>query len=291
MNTNNKASFKKIDPSFGSSFTVRVFEEAWKNSIPFYHFHPELEMSYVKSGSGKSHIGNHLSCYQGGKLMLIGSNLPHSGFVDRMTRNISEVVVQMKEDFLGEEFFNIPEMEKVKLLFEKAKMGISFYGKSKELIGAKMEKLDGLVGFNRLMALLVILKMMADSEEYEILNAKEFIMEVKQQDNQRINDIYNFVQNNFKRTISLEEIAEEVNMTIPAFCRYFKKQSGKTFTQFVNEFRVVHACKLLSQENSSITDIAYESGFNNFSHFNKLFKLKTGYKPSEYRNSIKQILK
>ena len=168
---NNKASFKKIDPSFGSSFTIRVFDEAWKNSIPFYHFHPELELVYVKSGSGKSHIGNHLSCYQGGKLMLIGSNLPHSGFIDRMTRNVSEVVVQMREDFLGEDFFNIPEMERVKQLFERAKMGISFYGKSKKNIGLRMEKLEKLEGFERLMAFLTILKMMADSDEYEILNS------------------------------------------------------------------------------------------------------------------------
>ncbi|EDM44928.1 activator protein MtlR [unidentified eubacterium SCB49] len=291
MNKNNKAAFKRIDPSFGSSFTVRVFDEAWKNSIPFYHFHPEIEMVYVKDGSGKSHIGNHLSCYQGGKLMLIGSGLPHSGFIDRMTRNVSEVVVQMKEDFLGKDFFNIPEMERVKQLFERAKMGISFLGKAKDAIGARMERLEKLEGFERLLELLAILKMMADTEEYELLNAKEFAMEVKQQDNPRINQIYNFVQNNFKRTITLEEISEEVNMTIPAFCRYFKKQSGKTFTQFVNEFRVVHTCKLLSQEHLSITDIAFESGFNNFSHFNKLFKERTGYKPSEYRNAITQILK
>lgn len=288
--TNSKASFKKIDPSFGSSFTVRVFKEAWKNSIPFYHFHPELEMIYVKGGSGKRHIGNHLSCYQGGELILIGSGLPHSGFVDRMTRNESEVVVQLKEDFLGETFINIPEMERVKQLFERAKMGISFYGKSKKHIGSKMEKLNELHGFERLMAVLEILKMMADSEEYEILNVNELSLEVKQQDNQRINDIYDFVQNNFKRSISLEEISDEVNMTVPAYCRYFKKQSGKTFTHFVNEFRIVHACKLLSEENDSITEIAYESGFNNFSHFNKLFKKTTGNTPSGYRNSIKRIL-
>lgn len=291
MNTNNKASFKKIDPSFGSSFTVNVFDETWKNSIPFYHFHPEIEMVYVKSGSGKSHIGNHLSCFQGGKLLLIGSELPHSGFVNRMTQNISEIVVQMKPDFLGEDFLHIPEMEKIKQLFERAKMGVSFFGNAKNVIGERIEKLEKLNGFNRLLELLAILKIMADTEEYEVLNAKEYVIEVKQQDNQRINQIYNFVQNNFKRTITLEEIAEAVNMTIPAYCRYFKKQSGKTFTQFVNEFRVVHACKLLSQEHSSITDIAYESGFNNFSHFNKLFKEKTGYKPSEYRNSITKILK
>lgn len=286
-----KASFEKIEPSFGSSFTVRVFDKDRKNSVPFYHFHPELELIYVKGGSGKRHIGNHLSCYQNGELILMGAGLPHSGFTDRMTRNISEVVVQMKEDFLGKAFLDIPEMESVKLLFERAKMGISFFGQTKRVVGARLEKLDNLDHFPRLLELLSILKMMAESEEYELLNAESFSLEVKQQDNERINEIYDFVQNNFKRAIALEEISEEVSMTVPAFCRYFKKQSGKTFTQFVNEFRIVHACKLLSQETTSITDIAFESGFNNFSHFNKLFKQKTGNSPSGYRNAIKRLLK
>lgn len=288
---NLKPSFEKVDTSFGSSFTVRVFDKDRRNSIPVYHFHPELELIYVKGGSGKRHIGNHLSCYQNGELILMGAGLPHSGFTDRMTRNIFEVVVQLREDFLGKEFLNVQEMEPVKQLFERAKMGISFHGQTKRVVGARMEKLDGMDGFERLLALLAILKMMADSDEYEILNAEKYSLVVRQQDNERINEVYNYVQKNFKRAIALEEIAEEVSMTVPAFCRYFKKQSGKTFTQFVNEFRIVYACKQLSQENTSITDIAFESGFNNFSHFNKLFKQRTGNNPSGYRNAIRQILK
>ncbi|MCB0845369.1 MAG: helix-turn-helix transcriptional regulator, partial [Bacteroidetes bacterium] len=92
------------------------------------------------------------------------------------------------------------------------------------------------------------------------------------------------------RPISLEEIAAEINMTVPAFCRYFKKLSGKTFTRFVNEFRVVHACKLLSEKPSSITEICYESGFNNFSHFNKIFKETTGKSPSAYRTELTRMV-
>jgi AraC-like DNA-binding protein len=285
-----KPAFEKIDPTFGSSFTLRVFNESNQNTPRFYHFHPELELIYVKGGSGKRHIGNHLSCYQDGELVLMGSGLPHAGFTDRMTRNESEVVVQMREDFLGKAFFDIPEMKSIQQLFERAKLGISYYGETKKEIGSRIEKLEEMDQFSRLLELLSILKHMAETEEYELLNANEFALEVKPQDNDRINDIYDFVHSNFTRSISLDEIAEEVNMTVPAFCRYFKKQSGKTFTKFVNEFRVVHACKLLIEEPKSITDIAFESGFNNFSHFNKLFKEKTNMSPSAYRNRAKQIL-
>ncbi len=291
MNMNRlKPTFEKIDPTFGSSFSIRVFNESNQNSPRFYHFHPELELIYVKGGSGKRHIGNHLSCYQDGELVLMGSGLPHAGFTDRMTRNESEVVVQLREDFLGTTFLDIPEMKDIRQLFERSKLGISFYGETKKVIGKRLEKLAGMDQFERLIELLSILKQMAESEEYELLNAIEFALEVKPQDNDRINEIYDFVHSNFTRAIPLDEIAEEVNMTVPAFCRYFKKQSGKTFTKFVNEFRVVHACKLLTEEHKSITEIAFESGFNNFSHFNKLFKEKTKMSPSDYRNRFKQIL-
>ena len=220
----------------------------------------------------------------------MGSGLPHAGFTDRMTRNESEVVVQMRPDFLGDTFLDIPEMKPVQQLFDRSRLGISFFGETKKQIGSRLERLAGLDQFERLLELLSILKQMAETEEYELLNASEFALEVKPQDNERINDIYDFVHSNFIRAIPLEEIADEVNMTVPAFCRYFKKQSGKTFTQFVNEFRVIHACKLLTEEQKSITDIAFESGFNNFSHFNKLFRAKTNMSPSEYRNCFNQIL-
>ena len=88
----------------------------------------------------------------------------------------------------------------------------------------------------------------------------------------------------------MEEIAGKASMTVPAFCRYFKKATGKTFTKLVNEYRVVHATKLLSESPSSITDICYECGFNNFSHFNKSFKEFTGKSASKYRSEMKRMV-
>jgi AraC-like DNA-binding protein/uncharacterized RmlC-like cupin family protein len=285
-----KPALETITPTFGSSFTVRRFEDPCSNSNPFWHFHPELELVYVKGGSGKRHIGNHLSYFHDGDLIFIGSNLPHSGFTDRLTGNESEIVVQMKSDFLGTNFFDIPEMASIKQLFERAKMGIAFHGVTKEIVGERLSKLPDLENFERLVELLSILRIMEASTEYQVLNAEEYALEVRPQDNDRIRKVYQFVRKNFDRQISLEEIASIANMTVPAFCRYFKKQSGKTFTQFVNEVRIVHACKLLSEKASSITEISFESGFNSFSHFNKSFKEITGKSPSDYRKELKQIV-
>lgn len=284
-------SLEKISPEFGSSFSVKQYSDPNPDlKTPFWHFHPELELVYIKGGRGKRHIGNHLSYYNNGCLIFLGSNLPHYGFTDRFSENDSETIVQINEDFLGKSFFQIPEMESVRQLFERAKSGITFLGNSKLRIGDQIEKLPQLDHFDRLIQLLVIMRDLASTTEYRLLNAAGFKMEVSNQDNDRINFIYDYVSENFKRPIKLSEIAEEVALTVPGFCRYFKKISGKTFTQFANEFRVVHATKLLAEERTSITEICFESGFNNFSHFNKVFKEVTKKSPSAYRKEIKQVL-
>jgi AraC-like DNA-binding protein len=287
-----KPSFEKISPTLGGSFAVKQYKEPPPEArTPLWHFHPEIELVYVKGGSGKRHIGNHLSYYNDGELVLIGSMLPHLGFTDRLTGNESETIIQLREDFLGPEFFKSDEMYMISQLFERARAGISIQGSAKLTIGGRIENLPALDNFARLIELLCILQDLAWTTEYEILNADGYTFEVSNADSNRVNLIYDHVRTNFQRPIPLDEIASQVSMTIPAFCRYFKKLSGKTFTRFVNEFRIVHACKLLSEMPLSITDICFESGFNNFSHFNRLFKEMTGKNPSEYRKEFRQILK
>ncbi|MBQ0735444.1 helix-turn-helix domain-containing protein [Aquimarina celericrescens] len=284
---NIKPSLEKIVPEFGSSMYYETFSKDNKNKAPIWHYHPEIEIVYVNGGTGKRQIGSHMSYYRNGALMLIGSNLPHCGFTDRMTGNSSETIIQMLPDFLGRTFFDIPEMSTIGRLLEQAKKGIVFHGDTKRRIGAQIESLQNLESFEKLIGILQVLREMERTDDYTILNAEGFIVETALQDNNRINLIFNFVQQEFVRPIPLEEIADKVSMSVPGFCRYFKKITGKTFTQFVNEYRLVHAAKLLHEKQTSITDICYESGFSNFSHFNKLFKQFSGKTPSMYRNELK----
>jgi AraC-like DNA-binding protein len=223
-------------------------------------------------------------------LVLIGSNLPHNGFTDRLTVNGTETIVQFRPDFLGDHFFKVPEMEGINNLFERAKRGILFGVKTKQKIGPKIEKLNKKEGFKRILVLLEVLHALSKSEDYVILNSDGFSFETEPQDSVKIDKVFNHVNANFQNHISLDEIADVVSMTVPAFCRYFKKVTGKTFTKLVNEYRVVHATKLLSESQLSITDISYECGFNNFSHFNKIFKEITGKSASKYRSELKQII-
>jgi AraC-like DNA-binding protein len=286
----NKPTFKKIEPDFGSSFLIHHYEESVKDRFQFWHFHPEIELVYVNHGGGKRHIGNHISYFKNSQLILIGSNLPHMGFTNRLTINGSETIVQMKPNFLGDEFLNLPETNAIQKLFEKAKKGIVFHPQVKKEVGPKITNLINLKGIKRLVTFIEILNELATTENYNLLNAQDFAMEVYQQDNDRVDKIFKFITNNFTTNISLADIAKEINMTPPSFCRYIKKVTGKTFTVLVNEYRIVHASKLLAEKPTSITDICFDSGFNNFSHFNKIFKKNTGWSPSDYRKEMKRII-
>ncbi|PQJ32532.1 AraC family transcriptional regulator [Nonlabens arenilitoris] len=284
-----KPTLKKINPDFGNSIFVQKSTTERSELKPFWHFHPEIELVYVNEGKGKRHIGNHMSYYNDSQLLLIGSMLPHIGYTDRPNHG-SELLVQFLPNFLGDSFFNVPEMEPIKHLFERAKNGLLFKQQTQDLLGEKIHKLHELKGFSRTLLLLDILNELAITDDYEILNAESFTFETEVQDNSKTEIIYKYINQNFQNHIPLEEIANQVSMTVPAFCRYFKKTSGKTFTKIVNEYRVVHATKLLSETQLSITDICFDCGFNNFSHFNKIFKEFTGKSASKYRQELKQIL-
>ncbi|GAK76275.1 transcriptional regulator [Nonlabens ulvanivorans] len=285
-----KPTLKKVNPDFGNSIFVQKSTTERSELKPFWHFHPEIELVYVNEGQGKRHIGNHMSYYNDSQLLLIGSMLPHIGYTDRPNHG-SELLVQFLPNFLGGDgFFNVPEMEPIKHLFERAKNGLLFKQQTQEQLGDQIHKLHELKGFARTLLLLDILNELAITDDYEILNAESFTFETELQDNSKTEIIYKYINQNFQNHIPLEEIASQVSMTVPAFCRYFKKTSGKTFTKIVNEYRVVHATKLLSETQLSITDICFDCGFNNFSHFNKIFKEFTGKSASKYRQELKQIL-
>ncbi len=284
-----KPKLETIARNFGSSFALRRHDQPCHGNTKFWHFHPEIEMVYIKTGSGKRHIGNHLSYFQNGDLVLIGSNLPHSGFSNRLSGNQEEIVLQMLPDFLGPDFFDAPEMTSIKHMLTRSKQGISFYGKTREVVGNILDTMPELPAFDRLISLMNVLQTLSASKEYKILNANMLALETTAQNQERMKLIFEFVQKEFSRAIALEEVAALVNLTVPSFCRYFKEITDKTFTSFVNEYRVVHASKLLAEGQLSIAEVCYECGFNNYSHFTKQFKLYTEKSPGQYREEMQHI--
>ena len=273
------------------SFYFRVFDKNNHNLLhkhQKWHYHPEIELVFISNGEGKRQVGLDLSNYRDGDLVLIGSNVPHTGFTDYFDNERKEVVIQFKPDFLGDSLLRVFEFKKIQKLLELSKQGIVFYGETKKNIGISMLGLQYESNFQQLLTLLRILENLSNSEEYKLLNDKEFsnqsIIE-----NERINKVFNYVKNNYKEKICLNEASSLVFMTTPSFCRYFKKHTGKTFINFVNEYRINNALKLLAQSEIDIKNICYECGFNNFSHFNRLFKKTIKITPSEYRKKINSI--
>lgn len=291
MKTTFKPQFEHVKSSFGYSFFYKRFDENHPNpNESSWHYHPELELVYVNSGAGKRQIGSHLSHYRHGDLILIGSNLPHCGFTRTLTGSQRETLVQWKHDGFGETFFDLPEMRGVQQLLERAKNGIVFHGDEKREIGAVIESMEELSEAEKLLQLLRALTMMARSENYTVLNANGFMLEAKVEDQDRINVIFNFVKEKFKEEISLNDVSGVVHMTPSAFCKYFKKITSKTFIHFLTEYRLIHAAKLLHESKLGISDICYECGFNNYSHFTKKFKEMAGKTPLHYRNELRYSL-
>jgi AraC-like DNA-binding protein len=286
----NKPSLEHLGPTTEATIFYNAFEGEELNQYKFWHYHREVEIIYINKGSGKRYIGSHMSYFKEGELILIGAMLPHYCFIDPVKPGQKKISLQMREGFPGVTMLMMPEMQPVRQLLERARLGVSFFGTTKTKVGKKLEKMEDLSPIDKVMETFDVLKLLALSDEYRTLNPEGFRFEITTQDNERLRNIFNYIREHFKRQISLEEMAVEANMTPPAFARYFKKNTGKTFTQFVNEYRLVHASKLLAEKPTSITDICFESGFNNFSHFSKLFREYSGKSPSEYRKEFRQIV-
>jgi len=193
-------------------------------------------------------------------------------------------VVQLRDTFLGESFLQSPELQDINRLFELSKKGLNFFGETRQEVANLMLTLPQLGHFERLIQLLIILQKLATSKEYNLLKINGISYEHSHREEARIRQIYGYVEQHYQHEIDVQTVADLANLTVPSFCRYFKKITQMTFTDFVNEYRIKQASKLLVQ-NHSVTDVCYSSGFNNLSHFTKTFKAVTGKTPREYKKA------
>ena len=270
------------------SFSYNIYDNSNHNPAKKHqkwHYHPEIELVYVNNGSGKRQVGLNLSNYNDGLLILVGSNLPHTGFTDYFDDERKEVVIQFKENFLGDSLKEVFEFKNIFNLLKTSKKGIVFEGDIKKKIGLAMLGLQYETSFQKVITLITILNDLSRSKNYEILNISNYNINGINE-NERIRKAFNFIKDNYKKEVSLEKVAKEVHMTVPSFCRYFKSQTNKTFIQFLIEYRINNALKLLTQSDKDIKNISYECGFNNYSHFNRSFKKINLISPSDYRKKI-----
>ncbi len=277
---------KKIAPS-NKSFSV------YKNDKPYldesWHLHQELELIYIIEGKGTCYIGDNIHSFNSGELALIGANMPH------LWRNSEEyykdnslkaevIVVHFNEDFLGKEFFEKNEMILIKKLLTKSSNGVAFLDQNvKKHVAEKLSSLIHLTGFKSIQCLLDVLDVLSSTKNVKEFASNGYTEKVYVKDSQRLEKVYQYVLANLNREINLAEVAEIAHLGVSPFCRFFKKRMHKTFSQFLNEVRVGHACKLLIENKLSISEVTYSCGYNSQTNFNRQFKKIKGINPKAFQ--------
>lgn len=262
----------------GQSF--RVFSPSLRHYF-FWHYHPEFELVYVEALTGIRHVGSSVTSYEGSDLILIGSNVPHLNFDYGLETEYEQIVIQLREQF-REMLLTAPELGGIDRLLERARLGLVFRGETKRLAAEKIRALPLLRGYQALVALLDILQLLADSTEGEELNTEDTRIKLFLNDKIRMGTVYDYIHARYNQHPDVNEIAAQVHLSTSAFCRYFRRQTKMTFTDFVNHYRVNQAKTLLLRD-LNVSEVSYQVGIESLSYFNRIFRSIAGETPTGFK--------
>lgn len=280
--------YEKIDVSHQHSFITRhLMMDPDSDKI---HSHRNFELNYIYAGSGRRIVGNHISSYTRGDLVLLGPNISHCWEVlDPGQNNHGEcIVTHFYENIISSNFFNIPELGEVVNLLKEAGSGILFKGPKTKKVGDLLKKMVSMEGLERYIELLKVFSLLLQIEDREYLALPSSMPDTYDKDREQIDKIYEYVFQNVQNGINLNEAAKLICMEPSSFCRYFKKKTGQTFMDYVKSVRIGIAARLLAETDKQITQICYECGYNNLANFNHYFKLVMRKTPSRYRKDFQQ---
>lgn len=278
-----KTFIEKLPISENTSFVARTqrtphFEVPW-------HQHVELEIILMAEGQGTSYVGNYVGNYNVGDIFFLGSNLPHTFQKSNEDITASAMVVQFTEDFWGKEFLALPECRQLKKLFEISLKGLRIADVAKTKLKPMIQALENATGFQRILQLFNCLMVLTEKDSYEKISTQD-ILQFNPKQKERIDAIFQYTIQYFQESFAVSDVAKNVNMSVPAFCSYFKKCTKKTYIDFLNEVRIGHACKQLMDTQMTVAEIAYDSGYNTLVNFNKQFLKSKKSTPSNYRKAF-----
>lgn len=284
-----KASFEAIPSPEHQSFLIRGYDK--KGFLAPFHYHPELELTLIEEGFGTRFVGSHMEDFKAGDLILVGSNVPHCWKLSPNCKEASSIVIQFLPDFLGKNFIDIPEMRSLHQLINVCKGGIELNGLLKRHITSNMHQLMREKDpFESMLGLLRILNIISTSGEKDVLHSHAEKTISSKHEEERILVVYNYIQDYFRKDIQLNEASRLAGMTPNGFCKYFKRMTRKTFIEVVTDYRIDLAVQLLINSGSTISNIAYECGYDDVSHFYKTFKKRLGNSPVQYRKKFRAHL-
>ncbi len=252
-----------------------------------WHYHPEIELIYFIEGTTNGVVGDGFREFEAGDLVILGTNFPHVLQENpEFTAQFPEarpfgLIIQFLMEFLGTDFFLKTEFQAIGQLLERCKRGVQFGKATAKRMQATLEKMPKLSETARILALLEVLDELSRTEDFTYLTPEGYYFDYST-DEVRMRKINEFTYRHFTEHISIAVIAAEANMSETAFCRYFKGRTLKTYTHFLNEIRIAYASKLLLQNTKNVTDVCFESGFNNLSYFNRQFRKIMGMSPLQF---------
>ncbi|MRT91947.1 AraC family transcriptional regulator [Ancylomarina sp. 16SWW S1-10-2] len=256
-----------------------------------WHYHDQYELLYISKSNGIRFVGDSVSQFHPGDLVLVSPYLPHlwrndaSYYGEDDTNKVKTIVIKFSKDFIGEGAFNLAEFADINNLFEQSKYGVSFGGKVSQALNNELIDIIDLSPAQQLIKLLDILCRLSATDDKTILSSSD-MRQYTTDSSDRLDSVIKFVSDNYARDINLNDVADIACMTTNSFCRFFKKMTNKSFTQILNEIRVRNASRLLVQEDIPISEICYMVGYNSITNFNRQFKEIMGSTPNNYRNTI-----
>lgn len=252
------------------------------------HFHEEYELNLIMNASGSKRIvGDHISVIDDLELVLVGPNLPHAWFTHKCTSEaITELTIQWHKDLFDEKLLKRNQLSFIRKMFEQSIRGISFTKEAIQSVLPRILSLSQRNGFDSVMDLINLLHDLSTSRNMLTLSDSTFVNNQSfNYNSRRLEKVFEFMNNNYHKEISLKDIANLIGMTEESFSRFIKKRTGNTFVNTLNEIRLGHASRMLIDTTHSITEISYHCGFNNISNFNRLFKKKKSCTPKEFREN------
>lgn len=279
-----KTLIQKIHVEEQNSFACRLyrtpkFETNW-------HKHEECELIIITEGYGTALIGDYVGDYKTGDVFFLQSNLPHWFRKSKPNMTGSAVVVHFLNIFWGEQFLHLPEMKSILRLLQNSNNGIQLQKNLQKETGVQILQLEKATGPERIYLLMKCLQQISESKQYRVIT-KEFEPEADTAINPAIEKVFAYSFKHFLEPVTLADAAATAGMTIPTFCRFFKRNVKKSYFDFLKELRIGHACKLLRETNEPILDVCYASGYNSWAHFSKQFKMVKQMAPGTYRRQYK----
>ena len=262
------------------------------DKVPYFydlfHYHQELQITLIQKGYGTCIIGDYISSFKPGDLFVIGQNLPHvfssdKSYYEQEEKECLSTTIFLSPQFIKSDFFELEELSDLKRFIENTKRGIRFSTKNKTKLVELFHSIESGKASRGILNVLELCAMLNEDKKASYLSHVDYKSISKESDGQILNAVFQFTLSNFKDDITLHSVAKMANRSPAAFCRFFKKRTRKTYISFLNEVRIQEACSLLLKPDLNISEICFQTGFNNISNFNRQFKKITGFTPKEYR--------